>query len=211
MRLIPSFLLPSAGLRRHRQAFRLFARLAAARDGVASLEFALSFPLLAMMIVGTIEFGMIQFTGILMESGLRDASRYGITGYEEGGVSRFDRIVQIVSKDTLGLVDLSTAQFQVLVYPGFNDIGRGEDYVDGNGNGQFDAGETFTDENGNGVWDADIGVPGPGGSGDVVVYRILYNWPLLTPLASTFIGHDGKFPIRASVTVRNEPWDSGTG
>ena len=59
---------------------------------------------------------------------------------------------------------------------------------------------------GNGTWDSDIGVPGPGDAGDVVIYRIRYDWPLMTPFAGTFIGTDGIFPIRASVAVRNEPW-----
>jgi Flp pilus assembly protein TadG len=186
----------------------ILGRIGGDRDGVTAIEFALTFPMIAMLVIAITEFGMIQFTGVLMESGLRDASRYGITGSEEAGVSRFDRIVQIVAEHTLGLIDMTKVDFQVLVYPGFSDIG-GEAYVDGNGNGTYDAGETFTDKNGNGTWDSDIGVAGPGGSGDVVVYRIRYDWPLFTPWAAHVIGSvDGTFPIRASVAVRNEPWDT---
>jgi len=185
----------------------LLARLRRDRRGGTAVEFAFIFPVLATLITAVVEFGLIQFAGILMESGLRDASRYGITGYEEGGVARMDRIIQIVADRTLGLVDLGVANLEIVVYPSFSDVGRGEAYVDGNGNGSYDAGETFSDENGNGVWDADVGVAGPGGSGDVVVYRIRYDWPLLTPLAGHFIGSNGTFPIRASIAVRNEPWD----
>jgi len=179
--------------------------LASARQGATAVEFAFVFPMIAMLVVAVVEFGMILFVGVLMESGLRDASRYGITGYEESGVSRLDRIVQIAGEHTLGLVDMATAEFEVLVYPGFGDVG-GENFVDGNGNGTYDAGETFTDRNGNSVWDSDIGVPGPGDAGDVVIYRIRYDWPLLTPFAATFIGSGATIPIRASVAVRNEPW-----
>lgn len=189
-----------------RLATALF-RVGRERDGVTAVEFALTFPLVAMLVIAIIEFGMIQFTSILMESGLRDASRYGITGYEESGISRMDRIIQIVAEHTLGLVDMTKADFQILVYPGFGDVG-GESYVDGNGNGTYDSGETFTDKNDNGVWDSDIGVPGPGDSGEVVVYRIRYDWPLFMPWMASLIGSDGTFPIRASVAVRNEPWDT---
>lgn len=189
---------------------RAVRKLGRAQEGVTAVEFAFTFPLIAMLVIAILEFGMIQFVGILMESGLRDASRYGITGYEETGVSRLERIVQIVSEHTAGLVDMSKADFQVLVYPGFGDIG-GEEFVDGNGNGTYDAGETFTDKNGNGVWDSDIGVAGAGDSGDVVVYRIRYDWPLFTPFAASLIGVDGTFPIRASVAVQNEPWDTSSG
>ena len=172
------------------------------RDGVTAVEFALTFPLIAMLVIAIVEFGMIQFTGVLMESGLRDASRYGIARYADADV--MDRIVQIVAERTLGLIDMTKAQFQVLVYPSFGDIG-GEDFVDGNGNGTYDDGETFTDKNGNGVWDSDIGVPDSGGKSAVVVYRIRYDWPLFTPWMASLIGSDGTFPIRASVAVRNEP------
>lgn len=183
----------------------LLARLGRAQDGATVVEFAFTFPMIAMLVIAVIEFGMILFVGVLMESGLRDASRYGITGYEEPGIGRLERIVQIVGEHTLGLVDMTTADFEVLVYPGFGDVG-GEDFIDGNANGTYDTGETFTDGNGNGTWDSDIGVPGPGDAGDVVIYRIRYDWPLMTPFAASFIGTDGSFPIRASVAVRNEPW-----
>jgi Flp pilus assembly pilin Flp len=177
-------------------------------SGSTAVEFALVVTPLSVLMVGIIEFGMILFTGILMESGLRDASRFGITGFEEAGTSRMEQIVQIVSDHTLGLVDMSSANFEVLVYPNYGDIGRGEEFVDGNGNSTYDAGETFTDENGNGSWDSDVGTAGAGDSGDIVVYRIEYDWPLLTPFAGTFIGSDGTFPVRASIAVRNEPWES---
>ncbi len=178
------------------------------REGATAIEFAFAITPLAMLIVAVVEFGLIMFTGVLMESGLRDASRYGITGFELDGKSRLERIIEIVTEHTIGLVDMSTAQFEVLVYPGYGDIGRGEDFVDGNGNGTYDTGETFTDENDNESWDSDIGTSGAGSAGDIVVYRIRYDWPILTPFASQFIGEDGTFPIRASVAVRNEPWDT---
>ena len=96
-----------------------------------------------------------------------------------------------------------------LVYPSFSDVGAGEDYVDGNANGSYDAGETYTDSNGNGAWDSDIGVAGAGDTGDIVLYRISYDWPLLTPFASQFMGDSGAFTLQASIAVRNEPWTAG--
>lgn len=188
--------------------FRRMRKIGTERSGSTAVEFAFVVTPLSILMVGIIEFGMILFAGTLMESGLRDASRFGITGFEEEGTTRMERIVEIVSEHTLGLVDLSAANFNVLVYPNYGDIGRGEAFVDGNGNATYDAGETFTDENGNGSWDSDVGTAGAGGSGDIVVYRIEYDWPLLTPFAGTFIGQDDTFPIRASIAVRNEPWES---
>ena len=168
--------------------FRPFIRVVRDDAGSPSVEFAFAALPLVLMVVGTMEFGMIMFTSTLMESGLRDAARFGITGQEPEAESRLERILEIITERTLGLVDMTTAQVEVLVYPGFGDIGRGEAFVDGNANGQYDPGETYTDENGNGQWDADVGQAGAGGSGEIVVYRMRYDWPLLTPLLGHVIG-----------------------
>lgn len=171
------------------------------------IEFAFAAPVLILFLVGIIELGMVLFASTLMEGALRDASRYGITGQEPNEAARLERILEIVGERTLGLVDMSTAQIEVLVYPGFGDIGKAEDFVDGDGNGTYDAGETFTDTNANGVWDADSGVPGPGGSGDIVVYRVQYDWPLFTPIFGSIMGGIETLPLTASLAVRNEPWE----
>ncbi len=192
-----------------RGLIRFLRRLRDGEDGSPAAEFAFVAPILFLMVIGTIEFGMIMFVTILMESGLRDAARYGITGNEFGSMNRMERIVQIINDRTMGLVDVNQADIQILVYPDFGVIGQGEDFVDGNGNGTYDAGETFTDANGNGVWDSDVGQSGPGASGQVVLYRIDYAWDLLTPLAAPLIGQNGKFTLSASIAVRNEPWNEG--
>ena len=172
--------------------------------GSAVLEFALGAPILVVMLSGTVETGMVMFTSTLLEGALRDASRYGITGQEPDPNVRLQNILDIIADRT---VDVSKADIEVKVYPSFGDVGKGEDFVDGNGNGTYDPGETFTDANGNGEWDADIGAAGPGGAGDIVQYRITYDWPLLTPIASSFMGSGGVIPLSASIVVRNEPWD----
>jgi hypothetical protein len=177
-------------------------------NGSPGIEMAFAAPVLFLLCAGTVEFGMIMFVNVLMESSLRDAARYGITGQVPDGFDRQAYIIQLIGERTIGLVDISTADIQILSYPTFDDVGRGEDFVDGNGNGSYDPGETYTDENGNSQWDDDVGVPGAGESGQVVVYRISYEWPLLTPLIAPLIGDDGKYLIKASIAVRNEPWET---
>lgn len=186
-------------------------RLTRSEDGSPALEFAFGAPALLVMLSGILETGMIMFTSTLMEGALRDASRYGVTGQEPDPAVRLQNIVDIVSSRTIGLVDMSQAQVEVLVYPGFGDVGKGEDYIDGNSNGSYDAGETFTDANENGTWDSDLGTAGPGNAGEIVLYRLTYDWPLLTPIVGQFIGNGGVVPVTASIVVRNEPWEEPAG
>ncbi len=190
---------------------KFFRRLFCLRrneDGSPTMEMAFAAPVLFLICAGTVEFGMIMFVTVLMESSLRDAARYGITGQVPDGLDRQAYIIDLIGERTIGLVDIDAADIEILSYPTFGDVGRGEEFVDGNGNGQYDPGETYDDENDNSQWDEDVGTPGAGESGQVVVYRITYEWSLLTPLAGPLIGDDGKYGISASIAVRNEPWET---
>lgn len=179
------------------------------RDGSAALEFAYAFPIIAMVVVGLLELMMIMFVSALMEGGLRDASRFAITGAMPAGVSREQAIVDIVNDRTLGLLDLTTDDVSLRVYEAFTQVGMPEPLTfDANGNGSFDPGDTYSDVNGNGQWDADMAAAGAGGSGDVVVYNLAVDWPLLTPMLAPFIGQNGLIRLGASIAVRNEPYDT---
>jgi len=170
------------------------------------MEFALSAPAALLAACGVIDISMTMFVSTLAEGGLREASRLGITGYTPVGVSRQDRILQVLSEHTIGLIDMATADISFRVYRGFEDIGKPEPFVDANGNDTYDDGESFNDVNGNGAWDADMGTAGVGGPGDVVVYTMTYNWTVLTPLVASVFGNNGTIQMTASVAVRNEPW-----
>jgi Flp pilus assembly protein TadG len=180
-------------------------------SGSPAVEFALAAPVLLLLIAAIIELGMIMFVSTLMEGSLREAGRYGITGQVPEDGDRVGYILDMVADRTLGLVDIGKVTLKISAYPTFDDVGKGEDFVDGNGNGKYDHGETFKDCNHNGERDADRGTAGAGGSGDVVLYQLDYDWPLLTSLMRPLIGDgNGKFHIQASTVVRNEPWDANT-
>jgi hypothetical protein len=150
-----------------------------------------------------LEFAVTMFVGSILESAMAEASRYGITGLTTAGLSRDEQVIQIVSERTYGLIDLDDAEIDTLVYPSFGDIGQPEPYLDANASGGYDAGESYTDVNENGQWDADMGAAGLGGPGEVVLYRISYEWGLLTGLLRPLIG---TIPQSAAIAVRNEPY-----
>jgi hypothetical protein len=182
-------------------------RLLRAHEGSTAIELAFAFPVVLMTVVGLMELAMILFVSALMEGGLRDASRFGITGNVPQGLTREQAIVNIVNDRTLGLLDLTPSDVRMRVYKAFDQVGKPEPITnDVNGNGSYDPGDSYTDVNGNGQWDADMAASGAGDSGDVVVYDITIDWPLLTPIMAPFIGHDGLITLGASIAVRNEPW-----
>lgn len=178
-------------------------------EGATLVEFALIAPTLMLFVMGIIEVAMVLFVSSLLEGSVREAGRYGITGYVYQGFDRIAMIRKIVEQNTIGLVDMEKVKIETLTYQSFSAVGQPEPFSDTNGNGQRDAGEAFNDVNGNGVWDDDMGVNGAGGPGDIVVYTITYDWPLLTTFLGDLMGRAGIMQLRASYAVRNEPWDIG--
>ena len=137
--------------------------------------------MLLLFVIGSIEMAIILFIGSSIESAVMEASRYGITG-TEAGVSRADKVLEIVADRTYGLLDMDQVDMDTLVYESFADIGKPEPFTDQNGNDVYNAGEPFVDVNGNGQWDEDMGEAGLGGPSDVVVYRLSYDWGVITPI-----------------------------
>jgi Flp pilus assembly protein TadG len=89
-------------------ARRLFPRIFSGRrftqneDGTALLEFAFTFPILLTAVIGALEVMGLLFATALMEGGLREASRFGITGLEPVGKSRQEMIVDLVNRSGAG-------------------------------------------------------------------------------------------------------------
>ncbi len=182
-------------------------RLCADRSGGAAIEFAFIAMPLIVLVIGIIEVAMILFVNVLLEGGVRDAARFGITGYSPVGTDRAAVIRDIIRRRSVGMIDMSKVRIETLVYQNFSDIGKPEPFTDQPPfNGTYDVGEPFVDVNGNSKWDADMGAAGVGGPGAVVVYRVSYDWPLLTGLLAPLLGDNGYVSLQASVAVRNEPF-----
>ena len=174
--------------------------------GQAIVEFAFIAPVLLGLLCGVFEFSGILFAQTLLEGGARQASRYGITGASTAGISREDMILQIIDENAHGVIDTNEIDMETLVYQSFADVGQPEPFTDANSNGVFDEGEEFEDINGNSQWDEDMGQAGLGGPGDIVVYRLHYDWTIMIPLFRPFFGD--AIGLDANVAVRNEPFDS---
>lgn len=180
---------------------RRLERLRRDERGAAIIEFSLIMPILLVMLIGAIEIALVTFVGASIESAVLEASRFGVTG-SGNAVDRQDRVREIISNRTFGLVDMDKVDIETLVYSDFSSIGQPEPFDDANANGAFDEGESFTDVNGNAIWDADMGETGLGGNDDIVLYRISYKWGVMTPLIQELLGQSVEHV--AAVAVRNE-------
>ena len=186
-----------------------FKRLAQCQAGTAAMEFAFAIPVVIMLVTGTIEFALISVSTALLEGGLREAARYGITGMNASDGTREATIVQTVNDHAAGLFTITTSDIETLVYQDFSDIGEAEPYTDSNGNNEYDFGEPFTDVNCNSQWDQDMGATGVGAGDEVVLYTVNLTHNTITGFIDPLIAPDGTVAIEASVAVRNEPFPGG--
>lgn len=194
----------------NRGILRRLRPIARRSDGVTAIEAAFTAPIIIFTMIGVIEILVVMFVTALMEGAVREASRFGITGYSPASTDRAQMISDIINEHTLGLIEVTPETVKILTYDSFDNIGQPEPYTDDNGNGQYDVGEDYTDVNTNGQWDADQGADGPGDASEVVLYTVTYDWHIFTPLMSHVIGRNGVVTLKASIAVRNEPW-SGSG
>jgi Flp pilus assembly protein TadG len=175
-------------------------------SGQAIVEFAFVAPAFIGLLAAIMEFSGIMFVQAMLEGSAREASRYGLTGFTSGGVSREDQILAIVQEHTHGIIDMADLEMETLVYENFGDIGQPEPFTDQNANEVWDNDEPFTDINGNGTWDPDMGAAGLGGPGAVVVYRMSYDWNIMIPIFRPFFGD--TITLQSNIAVRNEPFDT---
>ncbi len=173
------------------------------KRGNTAVEFGILFPALLLVFVGLMEFSVYFWLDAVLENAALHASRYGITGNTQSGMTREQSITQAIQDNTYNMVDINDLTMTSLVYDNFADIGQPEPYADANLNGSYDMGETFTDVNGNSIWDADLGAAGSGGAMDIVVYKIEFTSSGITGLLSPVLDNMAH---EAVVAVRNEPF-----
>ncbi len=70
--------------------------LAACIKATTALEFTFAAPVVFLGAAALVEVSSMMFVSTLVEGGLREAARFGITGFTPAGISREDRIRQII-------------------------------------------------------------------------------------------------------------------
>jgi Flp pilus assembly protein TadG len=184
---------------------RLRRRLRA--DGIkgsAAIEFAMVAPVFFVLLMGTIEAGVIFFAQSALQNALNDVARLVRTGqtscYTTSGgncvaMTQAQFRTQLCSEVSLLLQDCNGAslQFDVNAYPsGFSGASNSSPLVAGSL-------PTLTAFN--------IGNPC-----DVILARAFYKWPVFTPGLSYFLANVGSsyHLLATAAAFRNEPYTTST-
>jgi Flp pilus assembly protein TadG len=179
-RLIPARLLRIKTVRR-------FAR---GDDGIAAVEFGIvAAPFLALMFA-IMETAIVFFASQTLETAVADSARLIMTGQAQQSSLTQDQFKSAVCAKILGLFDCANGiKIDVKTYSSFSSITTAKP-IDVNGNLLTNFGYT------------------PGNPGDIVVVRLMYEWPIYVSLLGFNLADmsGGKRLIIATAAFRNEPY-----
>lgn len=183
---------------------RRASRFRADQRGSTTLEFAFIAPVLVLVLVGTLETGVMIAAQRQLEDSIFMAARVNKTGYADSGQTQAATVQAAMQRAASGLLDPSKITVTSRSYPSYDAIG--EPFTDLNNNGVRDSNEPFTDVNGNGSYDADRGKDGSGSSSEIVVFTASYPWTIYTPLLGEVLGAKGIRTLTVQTIVKNEPY-----
>jgi Flp pilus assembly protein TadG len=175
------------------KAFRIetVRRFACGEDGAAAVEFGIvAAPFLALMFA-IMETALVFFAGQTLETAVADSARLIMTGQAQSQSFTATQFKTAVCGKIGGLFDCAGGlQIDVKKYSSFGSVDNSPP-LDANGN----------------LKTSSFGYT-PGGPGDIVVVRLMYQWPVYASLLGFNLGDmaGGKRLIMATAAFRNEPY-----
>ena len=183
---------------------RLFL-LRSDRRGISTVEFALLFPVLALMLMGFFDIAHQAYVRAVLQGAMQQAGRNSTLETGASSSASIDTYVQTQVKKVVASASFDPAPTRAS-YSDFKDVGNPEKFVDKSPfNNKYDNGECFEDVNGNGKWDSDRGKTGQGGADDAVLYTVSVKYKRLFPMAKMF-GWSSDLTVKASTVLRNQPY-----
>jgi len=165
-------------------------RFARGDDGIAAVEFGIvAAPFLALMFA-IMETAIVFFASQTLETAVADSARLIMTGQAQQSSFTQQQFKNAVCAKILGLFDCANGiKIDVKTYSSFSSIGTAKP-IDANGNLLTNFGYT------------------PGKPGDIVVVRLMYEWPIYVSLLGFNLADmsGGKRLIIATAAFRNEPY-----
>ncbi|WP_331255689.1 TadE/TadG family type IV pilus assembly protein [Candidatus Bealeia paramacronuclearis] len=151
------------------------------------IEFALISPLLFLIFFGIFEISAIFLTQASMDFALSQVVRYGRTGDVLPGVSQYAQANTLASQYSFGLIDPAQIKISATVYPNFAALPSNMAAAP-TGTGNFTAASNL------------------GAGQQIVLYTMVYDWTMYTPIVSQYFTSNGVYPIKVAAVVVNEPF-----
>lgn len=177
--------------------FKIIWRFIRNKKGVTAIEFAIVLPILLLFICSIFEFGLMMHVSSIVQNATQEAARLTITGksYEDLNPTNLSRkdFLRAYLKKRIGSWVNSSDQLVIQAKVLGNATG-----LNNNVYNQF-SNEDDADKTNDKPVDE-----GSGDGNNIVIYKITFNWDIIMPIMSHFIGENGRFPITAVAVIENE-------
>jgi Flp pilus assembly protein TadG len=173
----------------------LVRRFLRRQDGATAVEFAMIAAPFIATVFAIIETALVFFADQTLETAAADSARLIMTGQAQSQSFDQGKFKAAVCARIYGLFDCTNGLFvDVKAYSAFSNINNTQLPLDANGNLQSSG----------------FGYQ-PGGPGDIVVVRLMYQWPTYVPQMGNNLSNmsGNKRLLMATVSFRNEPYAVG--
>ena len=180
----------------------LTERVFSEEKGATLMEFGIVSVVFITMLLGMMDIGQMAYTQAVLNGAAQSVSRE--VALENGDPDLSDaELTRLVRRVAPG----ATITPERKSYFDFDDIERAEQFNDADGDGFCNNDENFVDENGNGQWDEDVGVNGNGGANDVVVYTVTASYEPLFKIPF-YDNASAKRELSATFVKKNQPFSA---
>lgn len=159
------------------------------QEGATAIEFGLVLlPFLSILLM-TMETALVFFAQQTLETAVADSARLIMTGQAQSASFDADKFKTAVCGNIVALFDCSNGMYvDVQKYSSFSSISS----------------SVTLDSSGKPVTQYT-----PGTNGDIVVVRLIYKWPIVSPLTQTYLADTSSTTrmLVATAAFRNEPFN----
>jgi Flp pilus assembly protein TadG len=158
------------------------------QDGTTAIEFGLVLLPFMSILLMTMETALVFFAQQTLETAVSDSARLIMTGQAQSKSYDADKFKTEVCGRIVALFDCANGMYvDVQKYSSFSSI----------------TGGVTLDSNGKPVTAYQ-----PGVNGDIVVVRLIYKWPIVSPLTQTYLADTSSTTrmLVATAAFRNEPF-----
>ncbi len=179
------------------------------QEGAAAVEFAIVASTFLTLMLGVIEYGMIQFTKVQLESAVIQVSRSaGIGNITTNCADRACEMKAILTEKLGGIINPQnvTLTSTVITAPDTASPAIPDICLDDANNPYPSSCSSNYIENGSNNTYNPPTAANAGNTSDMVEIRVTYLWKVLFPILNSYIGNDGNLTLTASTVVKNEPF-----
>jgi Flp pilus assembly protein TadG len=169
--------------------------------GATIVEFALVVPVMAMLMLGTLDLGYRSYVTSVIQGSLHEAARMATVG----GIPT-STIETHVQNRLHAFSRNATITTTTRSYTEFSGVSVPETITQDTAPlNAYNAGDCFQDANGNGTYDLDRGRSGLGGAEDVVFFEVTMTYPHIVPVGK-LLGWNTNVTVRQNTVLRNQPF-----